>query len=96
VGLPSTRETDEQDVALLNDHIKEIGVGDDPVGNALVPVIHDPLEVVRDARGEPPLGEILADHELIEVTDGALGVGMAARRACLDGHSAGGVGSGAG
>ena len=37
MGLPRAGRTDEQDVALLHDHIPEIGIGDDGIGGVLDP-----------------------------------------------------------
>jgi hypothetical protein len=34
--------------------------------------IHDPLEVVVDAHGEPPPGDLLTDHVQVEVGDRVL------------------------
>jgi hypothetical protein len=43
--------------ALLDSYIVRINVGDDRVGIVSVPGIDEALEVIRDAEGEPPLGD---------------------------------------
>ncbi len=75
MGLARAGRTDEEDVGLLDSHIVQVGVGDDGIGSIPIPGIDDPLEVVRDAEGEPPLGDGLTDHELVQVGDQGLGSG---------------------
>src|SRR5271157_1125510 len=72
MGLARAAGTDEQDVALLHDHIPEIGVGDDRIGGVTIPAIDETLEVVTDAQGEASLGDSLPDHELVQVGDQGL------------------------
>ena len=96
VGLARAGRSDQEDVALLHDHIPEIGIGDDGIGSITIPGIDDPLEVVGDAQGEPPLGNVLPDHELVRWATRVLGVGIDAKRASLEGRSGGGAGSGTG
>ena len=54
---------------LLNSHILQVSVGDDRIGRVVIPGIDEPLEVVGDAEGELSLGDVLPDHELVEVVD---------------------------
>ena len=75
MGLPRAGRTDQQDVALLHDHMPEIGVGDDRIRSAPFPAIHETLEVVGDAQGEASLGDVLPYHELVQVGDQGLGGG---------------------
>ena len=56
-------------------HILQIGIGDDRIGSVTIPGIDETLEVVGDAEGEPPLGDVLPDNELVEVGDQGLGRG---------------------
>ena len=42
-------------------------------GAATIPGIDEPLEVVADAEGEPPLGDVLPDDVLVQVGDQGLG-----------------------
>ena len=75
----------------------QVGVGDDRIGSVPVPGIDDPLEMVADAEGEPPLGDVLPDHELVQVGDQGLGGrDRGEPSASLEGRSGGGVGSGTG
>ena len=96
MGLARAAGTDEQDVGLLNDHIPEIGVGDDGVEGVLVPGIDETFEVVGDAQGEPPLGDVLPDHALIEVGDYGLGRWDRGGESLPGWSYGGGVGSGMG
>ena len=73
MGLARAGRSDKQDVGLLHDYISEVGIGDDRIGSVFVPGIHETFEVVADAQGEPPLGDVLPDDELIEVGDQGLG-----------------------
>jgi hypothetical protein len=75
ICLAAAGRTDEQDVGLLDSYIVQVGICDDRIGTVTVPGVYEPLEVAGDAQGEPPLGEILSDDELIEVTDDAFGSG---------------------
>ena len=52
--------------------------------------------MVADAQGEASLGDVLPDHELVQVGDQGLGCGIEARRASFEGRSGGGAGSGTG
>ena len=51
----------------------EIGVGDDRIGSVTIPAIDETLEMVAHAQGEPSLGNVLPNHELVEVGDQGLG-----------------------
>ena len=73
MGLPTAGRTDQEDVGLLHDHIPKVGIGDDGIGSVSIPGIDETLEMVRHAEGEPPLGDVLPDHELVEVGDQGLG-----------------------
>ena len=73
MGLARAGRTDQQDVGLLDSHILQVGVGDDRVGSVTIPGIDETLEVVGDAEGEPSLGDVLPNHELVEVGDQGLG-----------------------
>ena len=73
MSLARARRSDQKDVALLNSHIVQVGVGDDGIGSATIPGIDDPLVVVADAKCEPPLGDVLPDNMLVEVGDQGLG-----------------------
>ena len=42
-------------------------------GASPFPGIDEPLEMVGHAEGEPPLGDVLPDHELVQVGDQGLG-----------------------
>ena len=42
-------------------------------GASTIPGIDETLEVVGDAEGEPPLGDVLPNHVLVEVGDQGLG-----------------------
>ena len=75
MGLARAGRTDQEDVGLLHDHIPEVGVGDDRIGSVTIPGIDEPLEVVADAEGEASLGDVLPDHELVQVGDQGLGGG---------------------
>ena len=44
-------------------------------GASSIPGIDESLEVVADAEGEPPLGDGLPDHELVQVGNQGLGSG---------------------
>ena len=96
MGLARAGRTDQQDVGLLDSHIPQIGVGDDRVGGVLSQVSTNRLKWFGDAKGEPPLGDILPNHELVQVGNQDLGGGIEARRASFEGRSGGGVGSGTG
>ena len=72
MGLARAGWTDEQNVGLLDSHIVQVGVGDDGIRIAPFPAIDEALEVVGDAQGEPPLGDVLPDHELVKVGDQGL------------------------
>ena len=56
-------------------HIVQVRVGDDRIRSAPFPAIHETLEVVADAQGEPSLGDGLPDHELVQVGNQGLGSG---------------------
>jgi hypothetical protein len=56
-------------------HIVQVRVGDDRIRSAPFPAIHETLEVVADAQGEPPLGNVLPNHVLVEMGDQGLGSG---------------------
>ncbi len=73
MGLARARRTDEQDVRLLDPHILQIGIGDDRVRRTTIPGIYETLAVIRHAQGEPPLGDVLPNHELVQVGDDGSG-----------------------
>ena len=83
MGLARPGRTNQQDVALLNSHIVQVGIGDDGIRGGPIPAIDETFEVVADAQGEASLGDGLPDDELIEVGDRVLGEGIEARSACL-------------
>jgi len=86
MGLARAGSTDQEDVALFDSHIVQVGVGDDGIGGITIPCIDEPLEVVADAQGEASLGDSLSDHELVEVGDQGLG-GRNDGESCLTGGS---------
>ena len=73
MGLARTGGTDQEDVGLFDDDIPQVGVGDDRIGSFTVPGIDEALVVIADAQGEPPLGDVLTDDVLVQVSDQGLG-----------------------
>jgi hypothetical protein len=63
----------------------QVRVGDDWVASLLIPAIDEALEVIADAEGEPPLGEILPNDVLVEV--GGEGVAWRTRARIAAGES---------
>ena len=55
----------------------QVGIGDDGVGDAPVPAIDEPLEVVAHAQGEPPLGQTTLPIVVVGLEHPALGAGAA-------------------
>src|SRR5271157_1381965 len=58
---------------MLDFSIVQVKVGDDRIGSVTIPGIDDPLEMVGDAEGEPPLGDVLTDNMLVQVGNQAFG-----------------------